>query len=182
MSRGIYGGRGAAEGAERAGAGCALRGVRSAVCGRRRARGAAPAPADMGCSLCSLQKREEHCRLLYEVRQVRKRASSRQRRSPGGRRGAGQRVARVWLPAVLRSVSPPAVALGACVRSRTRWGLRPAGLRRGLAGAGVRGRRPRRLPRSSPHRPPPPLPPWAGGLRVLTNSTFQSRLNGTFTV
>lgn len=73
-------------------------------CGR--AFGASP---NMGCSLCSLQKREEHYRLLYEVRQVSVRLSAASVAAltwwSGAELGSGL-CAGCGFSVVLRSVSP----------------------------------------------------------------------------
>lgn len=109
------------------------------VCGARAGRGArtegflrccvrAPgASPNMGCSLCSLQKREEHYRLLYEVRQVSVRrsvASGAALTWPSGAEPASGLCA-FWLLrgsplSLFHPPPPPAVALGClCLNMET---------------------------------------------------------------
>lgn len=88
-----------------------------------RASGASP---NMGCSLCSLQKREEHYRLLYEVRQVSVRPPEpASPRAPGGAE-LGSGLCAFWLlrGSPLHLSHPPrpshAVALGClCLNIKT---------------------------------------------------------------
>lgn len=99
-----------ARGRERAWRGLSPAPPEPAVCGARAGRGAhtegflrccvraSGASPNMGCSLCSLQKPEEHYRLLYEVRQVsvRPSAASAAARAPGGAE-LGRGLCAFWL-------------------------------------------------------------------------------------